>query len=240
MEANGMYSETPGGTLLHDLTAYADYGLVLTPCRSVQESRQVLEAQVERGMLLLQFIGKNLHDREKSPVRRIVMTAHSRWKLDSGQPLDKHDLSRLSGLAEQSIRNRLSGRAREIRGTTERVEAAEAAAWLSVQKKFVTSLWQHQDDPDLVATYDLAIADPVFVPIAPDNTVFHPGLKTDGVYVVGELGLEQRFESYLDALSALQQMRLPVWRRRSDSGRLMPVKGMTWTRIDRAELAQVC
>jgi hypothetical protein len=236
-EANGLYSDTPGGGLLHDLTAYADYGLVLSPCRTLEERKQILGEQVQDGLLLLDLVVSQLEDKAGSPVWRIVKKSLARWKLDTGKALDKAELSLLSGLADQSIRNRLSGKSREINGTIERVEAAEALKWLTLQRKFVSSLWRYQDDTEAVRSTDKAVAEPLFLPVAQDNSLFHPGLQKDDVYTVGGVGHEQTFKRFDDALAALQEMTVPTWRRPSEDGRWMQVKGMNWRRVDRAELA---
>jgi len=235
-EAGGIYSDTPGGGLLHDLTAYSDYGIVVSPCRSTEERKQFLGQQVRDGLRLLELVASALTDKTNTPVWRIVMKSHARWKLDTGQILNKEDLSLLSGLADQSIRNRLAGKDREIAGTTERVEASEALKWLNLQKKFVSSLWQNQDDTEWVCDLDQAVSTPLFVPVAQDNSLFHPGLQRDGEYSVGGAGHERKFDRYYDALSVLQEMRIPTWRRPSASGRWMQVRGVDWRRVDRSEL----
>ena len=238
-EANGIYSDTLGGALLHDLTAYADYGIVVSPCRSTEERERLLEQQVHDGLRLLELVALNLEDSASSPIWRIVRKSHARWKLDTGQILNKEDLSLLSGLADQSIRNRLAGKDREIHGTTKRIEAAEALKWLLVQKHFVRSLWRSQDDTESVRSIDKAISEPIFVPIAKDKSVFHPRLLKDGEYIVGEVGQEQSYQDYDAALEALQEMLVPTWRRPSDTGRWMQVKGVSWRRMDRSTLNEL-
>ncbi|WP_420380862.1 hypothetical protein [Marivita sp.] len=235
-EANGIYSETPAGGLLHDLTAYADYGIVLDLCRTVAQREQVLREQVRQGRELLDLAGPLLQDEEKSPLWRIVSKAHARWKLDQGEPLTRADLVLLSGLAEQSVRNRLAEKNSGIEGTSDHVEAAAALPWLSRQKKFLNSLWRYQDDTDVIAEMETYVAEPLFVPVAPDKSVFHPGLKKDGAYVVGETGSEREFTDFDEALRALQAMLVPTWRRPTEKGRWTQVRGIDWRRMDRKEL----
>lgn len=235
-EANGIYSETPAGGLLHDLTAYADYGIVLDLCRTVAQREQVLHEQVIRGRELLHLAGAFLKDEEKSPLWRIVSKAHARWKLDQGEPLTRGDLVLLSGLAEQSVRNRLAEKNSGIEGTIDHVEAAAALPWLSKQKKFVSSLWRYQDDTDVIESLETYVADPLFVPVAPDKSVFHPGLRKDGAYIVGESGSERAFTDFDEALQALQAMLIPTWRRPTEKGRWTQVRGIDWRRMDKQEL----
>lgn len=235
-EANGIYSETPAGGLLHDLTAYADYGIVLNLCRTVAQREQVLCEQILQGRELLQLAGPLLKDEEKSPLWRIVSKAHARWKLDQGEPLTRGDLVLLSGLAEQSVRNRLAEKNSGIEGTIDHVEAAAALPWLSKQKKFVSSLWRYQDDTDVIADLETYVAEPLFVPVAPDKSVFHPGLKKDGAYVVGETGSERELTDFDEALRALQAMLVPTWRRPTEKGRWTQVRGIDWRRMDKQQL----
>lgn len=235
-EANGIYSETPAGGLLHSLTAYADYGIVLELCRTVEQREQVLGERVGQGVELLHLIGSLLKDERKSPLWRIVSKAHARWKLDQGEPLTRDDLVLLSGLAEQSVRNRMAEKNSGIDGTSDHIEADSALRWLSKQKKFVSSLWRYQDDTGVIEVLEKAVTEPLFVPVAPDTSVFHPGLKKDGVYQIGETGSERSFEDFDEALHALQEMLIPAWRRPTKKGRWTLVRGIDWRRVDRKEL----
>lgn len=235
-EANGIYSEIPAGNLLHDLTAYADYGIVLNLCRSVEQRERVIGEQVEQGLVLLQLVGKLLADERSSPLWRIVTKAHARWKLDQGHSLNRDDLVLLSGLAEQSVRNRLAEKNSGIEGTSDHIEASSALRWLSNQKKFVTSLWRYQDDTDIIESLETAVSDPVFLPVAPDKSLFHPGLKKDGAYIIGEVGSERSFSDFDEALKALHEMIIPTWRRPTEKGRWTQVRGIDWRRVDRKEL----
>lgn len=235
-EANGIYSDTPAGTLLHDLTAYADYGIFVGLSRTVEERELIIGKQVEDGLALLLLISSTLADAKTSPVWRIVTKAHARWKIDLGLPVDRDDLVLLSGLAEQSVRNRLSGKDREIHGTSDHIEADEALKWLKSQKKFVTSLWRFQDDTGAIDELETAVQQPIFVPVAHDRTLFHPGLNKGGAYFVGERGSELKFTDFDEALRALQEMQTPAWRRPSEKGRWTLVRGIDWRRVDRDQL----
>lgn len=234
--ANALYSETPAGNLLHDLTAYADYGIVLRTCRSRNERERHLGEQVREGIELLRVVGRLLEDQRSSPIWRIVTKAHARWKLDLGEPLTRIDLVLLSGLAEQSVRNRLAEKNSGIDGTIDHVAAAQALPWLSKQKKFVSSLWRYQDDTDVIADLETYVAEPLFVPVAPDTSVFHPELKKDGTYIVGETGSEREFTDFDEALQALQAMLVPTWRRPTEKGRWTQVRAIEWRRVDREAL----
>ncbi|OAN95447.1 hypothetical protein A8B74_15550 [Sulfitobacter geojensis] len=83
---------------------------------------------------------------------------------------------------------------------------------------------------------DEAFSEPVFVPVAQDRSLFHPGLQKGGEYTVGGAGYEKTFTQFEDALAALQEMMVPTWRRPTETGRWMQVKGVNWVRMDRGEL----
>lgn len=241
-EANGIYSDTKGGALLHDLTAYADYGIVVTPCRDAARRETLLEEQVRQGLQLLEMVADRPLDEDSGPVWRVIRKAAARWKLDTGQPIDALELSLLSGLAHQSIRNRLAGQSREIEGNQNRIEAHDALAWLEAHrnrdpaKAFRSSIWRSQSDTEAAAPLDNLMEEPFFIPVAQDKSVFHPGLSRDGVYQIGEAGSEREFESFDEAVTALQKMHVPVWRRPTEMGRWRQVRGLNWRRLTRDEL----
>lgn len=235
-EANGIYSETPGGGLLHDLTAYADFGILLASWRDTSEREQALELQVTSGLLLLELISANLQSPETSPIWRIVTKAAARWKLDSGRALNKIDLSLLSGLADQSIKNKLSGKSKELEGSAHHIEAHNALAWLSGQKKFVSSIWRDQSGIEY-APYDVGNLESfAFVPVAVDGSHFHAGLKRDDVYTIGIGSAEMQTDDFEDALAKLQSMAVPTWLRPNSVGRWTHVRSLKWARVSYQDL----
>ena len=78
-----------------------------------------------------------------------------------------------------------------------------------------------------------------FVPVAANNSVFHPGLARDGVYTVGRGDHEARHETYNLALLALQQMTDPAWPRPTPRGLWTTVTAVRWARYGRAELDHI-
>ncbi|HET7347959.1 MAG TPA: hypothetical protein VFJ10_11545, partial [Acidobacteriaceae bacterium] len=53
----------------------------------------------------------------------------------------------------------------------------------------------------------------VFVPIGADGSMFHPGLKRDGNFLLGAGTEDLRVGNFEEALAQLQAMVTPVWRR---------------------------
>lgn len=114
----------------------------------------------------------------------------------------------LSGKAEQTVRNELSKKKDGLAGNWKEVLANAALAWLET-KNFLASIWQHQDDTEVLEQVNEPLTDVLFVPIAMDGSMFHPGLKKDGVYLLGGEGRERAVEDFDEALSILATMDIP-------------------------------
>lgn len=231
-----IFSETRLGQLLHDLTAYCDFGVVLTQSRDDEQRRQVLAGQIRTAEQLLAILPAETWQLDDERLLKVIHKSLARWKLDNGQPLSAEELSVLSGRALQTIKNKLAGQSKEINGTQLKIEAAEAAAWLSVQKDYYPSIWKEQDDTRAIVEIDKGMGDVAFVPVAKDGSIFHPGLKRDGKYLVDSDGAEREFESFDEALAALQRMHFPEWRRPTPEGRWTRVRGVDWRRVPLDEL----
>jgi hypothetical protein len=78
---------------------------------------------------------------------------------------------------------------------------------------------------------------PLFVPEARDGSVFHPGLERRNGFTIGEKGREFQTPTFEDALSELQEMPVPAWRRPAPGrGGWGIVRGVSWARVSRDEL----
>ena len=66
------------------------------------------------------------------------------------------------------------------------------------------------------------------LPVARDGTCFHPGLRRNGQFTIGEKGNEKRFDSFQQALDALRAMSVAKWRRPNDQGNWGIVSGIRW------------
>jgi len=232
----GIYSETKLGQLLHDLTAFADYGIVLATARDDKQRLQLLASQVQQAEALLSLLPSDVWGLNDEHLVVVLQKSLARWKVDNGDPLDAGELAILSGRALQTIKNKLSGQTKEIKGSQKRIEAHEARAWLSAQKDYYGSLWQIQDDTDIVIEADQGMGDVVFVPIAKDGSTFNPGLQRDGKYLIDAEGAEREFDDFTSALTALQQMHFPQWRRPTPEGKWTRVRGVEWRRVSVQEL----
>lgn len=231
-----IYSETRIGQLLHDLTAYADYGIVLATARDAQQREKLLRAQVEQAVNLLELLPLDLWKLEGEHLARLIRKSAARWKLDNGEPVNAKELALVSGRALQTIKNKLAGKPAEIIGNQNRIDAHEALAWLGAQADFYTSIWRDQDDTDTLVEQDRGLGQVLFLPVAKDGSVFHPGVQRDGKYLIDEDGKERATSDFKEALAILQSMYFPQWRRPTQEGVWTRVRAAEWRRYDEDQL----
>jgi hypothetical protein len=127
----------------------------------------------------------------------------------------------------------MAGRDSRFTNLNGKVPAREALDWLADRDAFFDSVWRTQTmgvavEPDL--------QDPVFVPVAADGSVFHPGLSRGAGYTVGRKGEERPIADYREALAELQRMPIPYWRRPNETGAWGTVRGQQWARMEMADL----
>lgn len=228
----GIYSETQLGNLVHDMTAYADYGIVLALARDPEQREALLSGQVEQASDLLDVLPTEFWGLQSERLVQVLSKAKVRWKLDNGEHLDAVELALISGRALQTIKNKLAGDYAEIHGNQRRIDADEAKAWLAAQADFFPSIWRQQDDRDILPEADRGLGEVVFVPVAKDGSIFHPGVVRDGRYLVDKEGAERGFDNFDAALAALQSMFIPQWRRPTDEGIWTRVRGVDWRRME--------
>lgn len=236
-EPAAMFFETPLGQLIHDLIAYADFGIVLTPTRDIQQRELLLETKLRQAEDLLHLLPVEQWELATEYMFKIIRKASARWKLDTGARLNAEELAVLSGRALQTIRNYVAGSPSIIRGNQNGIDAKEAEKWLSRQKDFHMSIWRQQDDTDNIATADLGLGKVLFLPVAKDGSVFHPGLRRNGKYVIDAEGRERDFEEFDDALKELQSMYFPEWRRPTSGGVWTRVRAVEWRRYGEDDVA---
>lgn len=238
-EFSMIFSETAIGHLLHDLTAYADFGIVLATARDSRQREEFLSKQIGAAKTLLRVLPVKQWGLDGEHLVKLLRKAIARWKVDTGQHVDAKELALLSGRALQTIKNKLAGKPAEIIGNQNRIEAREAAAWLAAQKDFNTSIWRDQDDTaDLVET-DRGLGEVLFLPVAKDGSVFHPGVRREGKYLVDEEGREREIEAFEEALASLQSMVFPQWRRPTAEGVWTRVRAVEWRRYSADEVTRL-
>ncbi len=116
------------------------------------------------------------------------------------------------------------------------LRSMSALTWLQKRKDFLNSIWAEGEPaapkgsgPGVSVELDRMI----FVPVARDGSIFNPDLVRGGVYQIGAKGEEQNFRTFAEALSALNAMPVPRWRRPNEKGHWGIVSGVGWQRIER-------
>lgn len=169
---------------------------------------------------------------------RISRLAASRYAIDLGRgEVDLHSMAVLGGIAEGSVRNLLSGANSVLeRGPQGGIVAMSAASWLQKKKGFLASIWQEEDATIETIDEGPAIAPErvIFVPVARDGSLFTPDLMRNGTYQIGAKGDEENVSNFFDALTRLNSMAVPRWRRPNEKGLWGIVSGIAWQRIEKA------
>ena len=175
---------------------------------------------------------------DENAVTRIANLASSRHALDLGRgEVDIHSMSIFASLSEGRVRNLLS----KSDGTLERgqnggIVAMSALTWLQKRKGFLSSIWADEEETLSEPSEPAAVIDMdrvIFVPVARDGSIFNPDLARSGTYQVGAKGEEQNFSTFTEALSALNAMSVPRWRRPNDKGHWGIVSGVAWQRVEK-------
>ena len=175
---------------------------------------------------------------DENAVTRIANLASSRHALDLGRgEVDIHSMSIFASLSEGRVRNLLS----KSDGTLERgqnggIVAMSALTWLQKRKGFLSSIWADEEETLSEPSEPAAVIDmdrAIFVPVARDGSIFNPDLARSGTYQVGAKGEEQNFSTFTEALSALNAMSVPRWRRPNDKGHWGIVSGVAWQRVEK-------
>lgn len=176
--------------------------------------------------------------------------SRARLKLDNGTPITLHELAALSGVTPKRIQNAIYAKTDEapLVGKNGLIAPEACEPWLSA-RDYQRSLWKQVNalaplveswGADILLTEverDEVIEDYIFIPVANDGSVFHPGLMREGRYAIGQKGVEQAIESFEQALDQLSKMETPRWRRpNSESGNWGIVSGQSWKRVRRGDL----
>lgn len=231
------FSDWALGAPLHDLAAYALYGIVLDDSEDADMLSAKIEDAVTQAEDFLRATPLTQWDiNPGSDLPRLVRLASNRWALDNGKPVEPAALAEFGGVSEGRIRNMMSGAKRTFSSEGGRIPAQEALEWLAGRPEFWNSIWREQRlvRPALKERPPLERA--LFVPVARDGTAFGPGLERAGRFPIGEKGSEVQVEGFEQALAELQRMPVPYWRRPNAAGNWGIVAGVRWVRLDASEL----
>ena len=218
---------------INELGLYGRFGVTLADIPD--DSREGhIGRLIEAGVAFLEradiqrIVGKD------NQLSKIVALAQSRWNLDhTTGDVDPASLAILGGLSEGRIRNMMSGEGRAFENTGGRISATSALAWLLDRPAFFNSIWQQSDDAVAGVFGPDVLDEVVFVPVAADGSLFHPGLVRGDKFTIGAKGEEVQCANFEEALGALQKMITPRWRRPNEAGNWGIVSGRDWKRIER-------
>ena len=231
------FSEWALGAPLHDLAAYAFYGIILDGSDSPDErERNLKDAIAQAEEFLRTTPASHWGILPNSDLHRLVRLASNRWALDHGDPVEPAALAEFGGVSEGYVRNLISGQKHGFTSNDGRVPAQAALAWLTGRPEFWNSIWREQVLPQYGVKHRPALERAVFIPVARDGSAFHPGLTRGAGYSIGEKGAETQISDFEEALASLQKMPAPYWRRPNTAGNWGTVAGIRWVRLDAADL----
>jgi hypothetical protein len=236
------FCEWPLGIKLYDLTAYAEFGVILCDDPDPTERRTYLKSLIQEvkefyNSSPIEVWGGNSDGGERSELELLITLATNRWELDNERPIDPKALSYFGGITEGSVRNMMSGADATFRNEDGKIPAVEALFWLEKRNEYWNSVWEELESPEVTSQSSEEVT-PVFVPVARDGSIFHPGLKRPSGFIIGKKGDESHIDDFDEALTLLQSMPTPYWRRPNDKGVPGIVKGMRWARVDTSLVAQ--
>ncbi len=232
------FSEWQIGPPLHDLAAYAEYGIVLHDSEDPAELSAHIESLLKQAQELeAETPVAQWHLNPNNALARLVKIARNRCSLDNGEPVEPVALAYFGGVSEGRIRNMMSGPNRTFTSEDGRVPAHEAHNWLAGRPEFWNSIWREQRLTEYAHEPNAPIQQAAFVPVARDGSTFHPGLRRGSSYTVGKKGAEEQVADFDDALAQLQRMPVPYWRRPNSSGQWGSVAGVRWERVDMADFS---
>ncbi|WP_421998075.1 hypothetical protein [Roseovarius confluentis] len=168
---------------------------------------------------------------------RIARLAASRHAVDFGEgEVDLESMALLGGVTEGRIRNILSDPNSPLeRGPGGAIKAMSAARWLQKKKGFLTSVWHAEETSVHTSDEGVSIAPEkvIFVPVARDGSMFTPDLIRNGAYRIGAKGEEEDINDFAAALTRLNSMPVPRWRRPNEQNHWGIVSGVAWQRIEK-------
>lgn len=236
-ERSNCFSDWPLGARLHNLAAYAIYGIALEEgevAGTPEERIRKLMEDAEAFLAASPMAQWGIDSKGGSQFTRLVLLARNRWALDNGQPVDPVALAIFGGVTEGRVRNMMSDR--KFIAEDGRIPAQQALAWLKDRREFWNSIWREQRLPTYGAKPTAPLHEAVFVPVGRDGSAFHPGLRRKSGFTIGEKGSEKQVAEFDKALAELQLMRVPYWRRPNDRGNWGIVAGVRWERVEASDL----
>jgi hypothetical protein len=246
---------------LHDLTAFAHYGILpgwgnlanitaagLPALAAWVDIPAAINRICDSITRLLDLVPDG--PRRASELAALRDMALARLAYDAGERLTVHQLAALSDVSVKRVQNAVyADKKAPMVDADNKVTRGGCERWL-VDRDYQPSLWPQVqalgelgDDwgRDVVLetvddnpSYD----DFVFVPVADDGSIFCPALKRDRAqhFTIGPKGVEETVGDYDEALARLSRMAVACWRRPNQNGNWGIVGVQSWKRVRRAEL----
>ena len=229
------FSEWRIGPQLHDLWAYAEYGIALHDSDDPDELALHIKGLLTQAQdLLAETPIVQWRLRADNVLVELVSLATNRWALDNGEPIEPAALAHFGDVSEGRIRNMASGADRTFSLKDGKISAADALKWLAGRPQFWNSIWRVQRLTGYASVSHDPIRQAAFVPVARDGSTFHPGLRRGKSYTIGKKGEEEQVDGFDEALAKLQRMPVPHWRRPNAKLNWGTVAGVRWQRVDLA------
>jgi len=232
---SAFYSALPISFRFREAVLYGYYGVTPRDV-SYNDRANWLRALVRQIKSFAERSDVNHLNDGENQIQTIANLVSSRLAIDFGEgEVDLRSLALLGNVSEGRVRNLLSETNSPLeRGPNGGIKALSAAAWLQKKKGFYASLWmaeeteiEEADNKDEVEMESIT-----FVPVARDGSMFTPDLERNGSYRIGAKGEEENYENFLEALSRLNAMATPRWRRPNEKGIWGIVSGVAWQRIE--------
>lgn len=161
-----------------------------------------------------------------------------------GQTVSVEGLAILASLNVKTLRNILSREGSGIhlvKSGSEKgcVEAHVAREWLKTRPEYLPTISLSVSkalNEGLLQPVIAEIGPFLFVPTAADGTTFSPSSTVNGKYEIGSKGNDLSFTDYHEALSALQNMAEPSWKRTDKANRVRVTTVTHWLRIPESSL----
>ncbi|GGD19474.1 hypothetical protein [Sinisalibacter lacisalsi] len=236
------FSEWPMGHLLHDLSAFAQYGIDIAAepgeDATVIEARLAEKVETAENFLKRCPMDEWLGSDRAEQLEKTVAMARCRLSLDRSKPVDPLDLAELGNISKSRMRGLISGKTPHLKRENGLVPPEVALTWLEKRKGdgYLASIWREPQTP--AGETEMETPTSRIVPRAKDGSIFHPGLKTENGFRIGPKGNELTVETFDEALAELRDMEVAFWRRPSaTSGKPGIVREEDWVRISSADFA---
>lgn len=177
---------------------------------------------------------------EDNIFEQVVHAAEARYALDTGEDLSFEQVVILSGMSRRAVQNdaaKAGPTNLEVNGNE--VKNSDAQEWLSDRRNFIPTKNLGEDHVKKgfeTEKFTSTDGEFVFVPVTDDGIAFLPELRRESGYQIGKYGDEKYYQDYYQALTALQKMDVPKFRRPNAQGNWGIKVSTSWRRVPKNEI----